>query len=111
MYIKTKINSQKERFRQLCLKYHVESLHGFGSSTRADFSEGLSDIDLLVNLDFKDPIENGNALIGLWSDLQDFFLTKVDLLTPNSIKNPYLIKSIDRTKVLLYDGKRKKVVF
>jgi len=33
----------------------------------------------------------------------------VDLLTDYSIRNPYLRKSIDATKVLIYDGTRLKI--
>ncbi len=33
---------------------------------------------------------------------QDIFKRKVDLVTDKSLNNPYFIKSIDRTKKILY---------
>jgi len=45
----------------------------------------------------------------LWDNLELFFNRKVDLLTDNSIHNPYLRKSIDSTKKLIYDGQGEKV--
>ena len=41
--------------------------------------------------------------------LEDFFQRKVDLLTRKSLKNPFLLENIDKTKILLYDNKRKEV--
>jgi predicted nucleotidyltransferase len=43
-------------------------------------------------------------------DLQQS-LAEVDLLTKESIHNPYLRKSIESTKVLIYDGQREKISF
>ena len=55
-------------------------------------------------------MERGELLISIWDKLEDFFGRKVDLLTSGSIKNPYLKKSIDATKVLIYDGSKEKVL-
>lgn len=93
----------------LCKSHSVESLYAFGSSIRPDFNEKTSDIDLLIELDYDDPIERGENLINLWDNLENFFQRKVDLLTDSSIKNPVLRATIDRTKVLIYDGKQQKV--
>ena len=109
MYIKEKIESHKEQFRQLCMKYGVSSLYGFGSAVRDDFILGKSDIDLYVEINNEDPIKKGNALMGFWSELQEFFKTRVDLITANSVKNPYLKNSIETTKILLYDGKSQEM--
>ena len=38
------------------------------------------------------------------------FNRKVDLLTDSSIRNPFLRKSIDTTKILIYDGAGQKVL-
>jgi predicted nucleotidyltransferase len=34
----------------------------------------------------------------------------VDLLTPQSLRNPYLRDEIERTKQLIYDGAREQVL-
>ena len=57
----------------------------------------------MVDIDEHDPIKRGNNLLALWTKLEEFFLRKVDLLTPSSIKNPVLKTVIDQSKVLIYE--------
>jgi predicted nucleotidyltransferase len=97
-------------FQTLCKDHKVKYLYAFGSSVSDRFDPLRSDIDLLVEIDAQDPIERGEKLISLWDTLEDFFHRKVDLLTESSIRNPYLKKSIDSTKVLIYDGEGSKVL-
>jgi predicted nucleotidyltransferase len=81
-------------------------LYAFGSSTNNNFNPVESDIDLLVEIEDADPIERGEKLMSFWDRLESFFNRKVDLLTESSLRNPFLRKSIDSTKVLIYDGSR-----
>lgn len=48
-------------------------------------------------------------LLSFWDSLEILFDRKVDLLTEDSINNPYLKKSIESTKKLIYDGQGEKV--
>jgi len=82
----------------------VKYLYAFGSSTDERFDPMSSDIDLLVEIDSPDPIDRGEKLLSLWDLFEKFFNRKVDLLTESSVRNPYLKKSIESTKVLIYDG-------
>ncbi len=109
MVIKEEISKKEEGFRSLCQKHNVKFLYAFGSATGEDFDYQSSDIDLLVEIDESDPIERGEKLISLWDTFEKFFKRKVDLLTEASIRNPYLRKSIELSKILIYDGKRAKV--
>lgn len=109
MVIKTEIVKRLPEFTALCRTHKVKYLYAFGSSTNDNFDPARSDIDLLVEIDEIDPLERGESLISLWDTFEDFFHRKVDLLTESSIKNPYLKKSIDSTKILIYDGKRAQV--
>lgn len=97
-------------FLILCRTHSVRYLYAFGSATTERFDDAKSDIDLLVEIDEPDPIKRGEKLISLWDTFEDFFKRKVDLLTDSRIRNPYLRKSIDSTKVLIYDGKKSKVL-
>jgi predicted nucleotidyltransferase len=56
-------------------------------------------------LNTDDPLKRGEALLNLWDKFETFFQRKVDLLTASSIRNPILKKSIESSKVLVYDGK------
>ena len=109
MNLKHHIQQKSHEFSELCQKHSVKSLYAFGSSITDRFNEQKSDIDLLVEINEPDPIERGEKLISLWDKLEKFFDRKVDLLTESSLKNPILKKKIERTKVLLYDGRGQKV--
>ena len=110
MGIRDEINGRSDDFSKLCSSNKVKELYAFGSSVTDQFDPASSDIDLLVDIDTSDPMEKGEALITLWDEFESFFKRKIDLLTNSSIKNPILRKNIDNTKILIYDGKRKKVL-
>jgi uncharacterized protein len=109
MILKDKICNRLGDFTLLCASHNIKYLYVFGSSITDKFDYEKSDIDLLVEIDDMDPLERGEKLISLWDRFESFFQRKVDLLTYSSIKNPYLRKSIDSTKVLIYDGSSQKV--
>jgi predicted nucleotidyltransferase len=111
MNLKESIQTKPEEFITLCKSHDVKSLYAFGSSITGRFHEDTSDIDLLIELNTEDPIKRGEALLNLWDKFETFFQRKVDLLTASSIRNPILKKSIESTKVLVYDGKELKVSF
>ena len=110
MIIKNEISGRSNDFRNLCKKHSVRYLYAFGSSTNDSFNPDSSDIDLLVEIDDPDPMERGEKLISLWDTFENFFHRKVDLLTESSLRNPFLIKSINSTKVLIYDGSGQKIL-
>lgn len=109
MELMSTIRQRPLEFLDLCKKYKVASMSAFGSSVTTRFNPSTSDVDLLVELSITDPIEYGEALLNLWDELERFFGRKVDLLTESSIRNPYLKKSINETKKLIYDRQREKV--
>lgn len=110
MVIKEEILKQKKDFKAICQRHKVKYLYAFGSSTSDLFDASKSDIDLLVEIDDPNPIERGEKLMSLWDNFESFFHRKVDLLTDSSIRNPYLRKNIDSTKILIYEGKGAKVL-
>ena len=109
MILQEEISKHEIDFKNLCQKHNVKFLYGFGSSITDNFDKKTSDIDLLVEIDEPDPIERGDKLISLWDNFESFFNRKVDMLTESSIENPYLKRSIDSTKILIYDGNGSKV--
>lgn len=105
MRILEEIKAKKEAFELLCENHNVGKLYAFGSSTRDNFSEIDSDIDLLIEINTEDPLERGEKLISIWNSFEKFFQRKVDLLTYKSIKNPILKKNIDANKILIYEAR------
>jgi len=110
MILKDEILKKRQDFTILCKNHNVKYLYAFGSSVSERFDNDKSDIDLLVEIDSEDPIDRGEKLLSLWDLFEAFFMRKVDLLTDSSIRNPFLRKSIDSTKVLIYDGPGQQVL-
>ena len=105
-----KIIEQKiDSLIQLCQQYGVRKLYAFGSVTTNKFDPDKSDLDLMVELEKMPPLIRGENLIFLWEALEDLFSKKVDLITDQPIKNPYLRANINRTKRLIYDRESEKV--
>lgn len=71
----------------------------FGSVAR-DEDDDLSDIDILVELDYSQPI--GLSFVRMKLELEDLLKRKVDLLTSNSISK-YIQPFIDSEKILIYE--------
>ncbi|MEQ8879906.1 MAG: nucleotidyltransferase domain-containing protein [Cyclobacteriaceae bacterium] len=89
------------KLKELCLRYDVRTMHIFGSALTEKFKES-SDIDILIA--FKDlPTDRyTDNFFDLHDQLEALFGRKVDLITENSLSNPYFIESIEETKQLLY---------
>jgi uncharacterized protein len=87
---------------QLCTSYNVKNLYAFGSVCSSDFNDA-SDIDLLVAFDKNISIEKyTDNYFELHEQFERLLNRKIDLMTDNSLSNPYLIQTIDRTKQLIY---------
>ena len=103
------IRERYNDFVDLCQSHKVDKIYAFGSSISENFNPETSDIDVVVKIDIDDPADRGEALLSFWDKLEALFQRKVDLLTEDSIRNPYLKANINRTKKLIYDGEGKKV--
>ena len=103
MNLPNEIENKKDKLFKLCNKYHVIRLFVFGSASKGKFNPETSDIDFIVELANLNPVEKGENLIQLWSELEYLFARKVDLLTNKSFKNPYLRNEIENSKLLIYD--------
>jgi len=93
----------------LCQRHGVEKIYVFGSVITNRFDPEKSDLDFVVEMEKMPPLVRGENLIAFWEALEDLFARKVDLVTDQPIKNPYLKASINRTKRLIYDRKSEKV--
>jgi len=87
----------------------VKRFYLFGSVLTPHFDDTTSDIDVLVETENIPPEEKGEQLMILWEDLEKLFSRKVDLLTENSLRNPYLTQEIKQTRKLIYDGQSKQI--
>jgi predicted nucleotidyltransferase len=95
------INQHKKKIDLLCETHKVDKLYLFGSATNETFNNE-SDIDLLVkfkSFDLKDYFIN---YLDLKEQLKKLFNREVDLVEEQTLKNPFLIKSINKNKSLIY---------
>jgi uncharacterized protein len=103
------IKLRNHDFLLFCKTHQVKYLYAFGSSITDHYTPD-SDIDLVVEIDEPDPLNRGDLLLSFWMEMESLFEKKVDLLTPDSIRNPYLKKQIESTKKLIYDGSKEEIV-
>jgi len=83
-------------------QHKIEKAYIFGSATSGNFNKN-SDIDLIIK--FKPgipPLERGELWWNLHDTLRDHFNREIDIITENSLKNPYFIKELERSKELIY---------
>ncbi len=96
------IEERRDAIESLCRRFRVRRLELFGSAAAGGFNPRASDLDFLVEFDQLRANEYADAYFGLLEELQMLFRRDVDLVVARSIKNPYLIESIERSRTLLY---------
>ncbi len=90
-----------EELKRLCKLYKVRSMYAFGSVCTERFSE-KSDIDFLISFDDLSIEQYTDNYLELHYKLEDLFNHPIDLLTENSLSNPYFVKAVEQTKRLIY---------
>lgn len=86
---------------RLCQEHKVDRMYLFGSALKEGFCE-KSDIDFLVRfkpIELKEYFDN---YINFKKDLEKLLGREIDLIEEQTLKNPVLIKSISRSKELVY---------
>lgn len=95
------IDQNINRLKALCKKHHVQKLYLFGSATNDSFNEN-SDVDFLVSFHkIELPIYFENY-ITFKEKLSKLLNREVDLVEEQTLRNPVLINSINKSKELIY---------
>jgi predicted nucleotidyltransferase len=89
--------------RSLCMKFHVGKLFVFGSAVSHSFKQD-SDIDFLVSFQKIKLEDYADNYFDFKFSLEDLFNREIDLLEEQAIKNPFLLKSINTSKKLVYEA-------
>ena len=96
------IKNNLEEIKRLLSQYKVKRAYAFGSVCTDKFNDE-SDIDLLISFqDGMEPLERGENWWTLLYALQNLFDREVDLVSEETLSNPYFIKSVDERKELIY---------
>lgn len=90
-----------ENLKNLCDTYHVERLHLFGSALTSNFN-AKSDIDFLVKFKPIELAEYFENYMNFKENLKKLFGREIDLVEEQTLKNPILIQSINKSKELIY---------
>ena len=88
----------------LCRVHGVRRLALFGSTARGDFNPERSDVDLLVEFPDLPPAERARRYFDLLEDLERLFGRSVDLVEPDAVRNPFVRRHIDASKVVLFEA-------
>jgi uncharacterized protein len=97
----TLIDQNINPIHELCQSHHVLKLFAFGSVLTDKFRPE-SDVDLLVEFGNVGLPEYADNYFDLKYSLQNLLHREVDLLEEKALKNPYLKKSIDASKRIIY---------
>jgi predicted nucleotidyltransferase len=95
------VDENIELIIKLCNKHKVSKLFVFGSILTNQFKDE-SDIDFVVDFENVDLSEYADNYFDFKYALENIFNRKVDLLEDKAIRNPFLKKSIDSSKMLVY---------
>jgi len=103
MSVPKEIQDHMIELQELCNRCHVRSLYLFGSAVKGEMKP-TSDYDFLVDIPLVQ--ENfeayANSYFEMADSLERMLNRKVDLLTLPMLTNPYLIRSIENSKVKIY---------
>jgi uncharacterized protein len=97
------LEQQRDKLNLLCQNFGVRHLDVFGSAVTGDFDDSLSDLDFIVSFADRSPGTYADKFLNLAEALEGLFGRKVDLLTEDSIRNPYFRETIEQTRQRLYE--------
>ena len=90
-----------EDVKKLCTMYNVEKMYLFGSALNSNFNKE-SDIDFLVKFKFIELSKYFDNYMDFKENLEKLFGREVDLVEEQTLRNPILINSINKSKELIY---------
>ena len=103
------IEQRRTMLIELCRQYRVERLYVFGSAASGHFDERRSDLDFLVQFSDRAPTgEYADRYLGFAEALEQLFGRPVDVVTEESIRNPYFRREVEATRQLLYEQPSEK---
>ena len=95
------IDRNIEELKKLCTLYNVEKMYLFGSILNSNFNKD-SDIDFLVKFKSIEISTYFDNYMDFKENLEKLFGREVDLVEEQTLRNPILINSINKSKELIY---------
>lgn len=98
------LSNKLNELKNICSLLKVKKLYAFGSVVSNQFKPE-SDIDFLISFDENISAEQYTEnYFSLHYKLKELFNRKIDLITEKSLKNPYFIESVNKSKELIYEA-------
>lgn len=97
---------QLDAIAAACRRHQVLRMHLFGSALRDDFDPSRSDLDVLVEFQPIEPPALVKAYFDLEGQLASITGQSVDLVMADAIRNPYVQRTIEASKRLIYEAVR-----
>jgi predicted nucleotidyltransferase len=89
------------QIKELMHRYGVQRAYAFGSAVKNSMNE-TSDVDFIISFpDDMDYETYANNYFALAHALEELLQKQVDLVTEKTLKNPYLLQTINSHKVQL----------
>ena len=95
------VDRNMEDLKKLCAIHNVEKMYLFGSALNSNFNK-KSDIDLLVKFKSIELSKYFDNYMDFKNNLEKLFGREVDLVEEQTLRNPILINSINKSKELIY---------
>ena len=97
------ISDNLEKIVALCREYRMRKLEVFGSAVTGSFNPETSDVDFIVDVGgYEDGVSR--RYLDFIAALEDLLDRQIDLVTDDSITNPYFREAVDEQKVLIYEA-------
>jgi predicted nucleotidyltransferase len=94
--------AHREEIARLCLAYGVDRLEVFGSAADGRFDPARSDFDFIVRFAPDAQASVGRRFLELADALEALLGRRVDLLTDQPIRNPFLRRAVDASRREIY---------
>lgn len=95
------IDRNMDDLKRICAWYNVEKMYIFGSILNSNFKKD-SDIDFLVKFKSIEISTHFDNFMDFKENLEKLFGREVDLVEEQTLRNPILINSINKSKQLIY---------
>jgi len=104
MMMNALIERHREALAALAARHHVRRMAIFGSASGGSFDPVRSDVDVLVEFAELTPVERAEAYFGLLEGLELLLGRSVDLVEEAAIRNPYLRRSVEASRIVVYEA-------
>src|SRR2546425_13150033 len=93
------VEKSKPAVAELCRLFRVRRLYLFGSAAAARFDPNASDLDFLVEMSDRRPTATyAYRYLGLAEALERLVGRRLDLVSEQSIRNPFLRRELEATR-------------